>query len=452
MKRSPSIASPFARAGASRRRLMQLFAGGAVTAALPPLEILRDGRAGRAHAQAAGAKKLVVFHFGNGAPQDYWQPLDLPREGLGAVMPRCTVIRGLSQRPLMKPLIDDGTNGHAAGMMTMLTNVPALPDPGDTAEPGHLYKAGGESFDQVVGRAINRGRPVRVWGTMTRAALKQWYVSYSKTGGIPLVTSTSAILPAFSDVTGAAPIDTALVARRQRVTTGLKRQANLMKGILGAADRGRIDQYLASIAQIEATLAQDATGGRFCTPPSIARPSASGNNTYSLDHLGNMLELGFRALQCDLTNVLVLSIMPGGAGPSLSLVVPGAGGMTHDTSHHDGDATKKEQYRKVVVWMLQRFADFLRKLDSEKDPAGKTVLDRSAVIGASEMGEGYHSPDNIAVVVAGGAFKKPAADALDAPGVPLANLWLTAMRAVGMSEAEAPRWGNSTGVLPALLS
>src|SRR5262245_23233562 len=91
--------------GLSRRQLLEGMGLGGITMALPPLE---------AFGQTTTKKKLVVFYFGNGAPMDLWKTLSLPREGLGDMSAKCTVLRGVSNEELASPLIEQGANGHLA--------------------------------------------------------------------------------------------------------------------------------------------------------------------------------------------------------------------------------------------------------------------------------------------------------------------------------------------------
>jgi len=429
----------------TRRRVLEGLGIGAVTMALPPLEAF--GR--------TPARKLVLFHFGNGAPQDLWKPLTLQREGLGDVVDRCTLMRGLSLNELVKPLAREGVNGHAAGMMTVLTASPAVPDPTDR-QIGWHYKATGESCDHVVARFINGGRPVRFWGGNTRPEMpKESYLSYASggIGRLPL-TRTRDMIGAFAGVNGrSGGADAAVRLREQRLMNGMKAQADALKKRLGVADRQRVEQYLSAIAEVEASSQPPPTSGgastRMCRKPSIEAPTTQ--FTYGPNHVKNLFELAFRALQCDLTRVMVVSLTVPGGGPLLRDMGIASDQSDHTPSHHGTDPEKIDLYRQSTLFKVRSFAEFVRKLASERGPDGKTVLDQSAVICFSEMGEGDgHSGDNVAAIVAGGAFKRPRSGMLEVDA-PMANLWLTAMRAVGISAADLPTFGNSTGTIDQLV-
>jgi hypothetical protein len=142
---------------------------GAVTMALPPLE---------AFGQRASGKNLVIVQIGNGAPLDHWLNMSIPQQGLGNMASKCTVVRGVSLRTFVEPLLGAGNNGHASGSMTLLTSRHAVPDPADTTI-GHRYKATGESIDHAIARLINAGRPSRYWGLCHRTdVVKQSCLSY----------------------------------------------------------------------------------------------------------------------------------------------------------------------------------------------------------------------------------------------------------------------------------
>src|SRR5262249_3650310 len=150
----------------------------------------------------------------------------LPRQGLGDMMPRCTVVRGLSTTELTRPLISQGGNGHYSSLATLLTCTPAVPDPGETLF-GHGFKAGGESFDQAIMGTFNGGRPIPNWAGWVRTNVpKQSYLSYTKTGGRLPLTATTDILSAFPSVnkgSASVPVDTTAKLRRDRIMNSLKR-------------------------------------------------------------------------------------------------------------------------------------------------------------------------------------------------------------------------------------
>lgn len=188
------------------------------------------------------------------------------------------------------------------------------------------------------------------------------------------------------------------------------------------------------------------------------------------------MDLCVLALRCGLTHVLNFSM-----GPSLSLAsYPFLSSDLqtmdiHTASHwfiYDPPNSAKEQWYKLINrWHMSMFARLLEAMQ-EQDGTGSSLLDRSVVVGLSELSwGGTHDPYNLPVLLAGAGVQGgqsvhfPCGNVIDALDgnwhgatsgaqqcsdsevTPLANLWLTLLRRLGAADET---FGKSTGTLDGL--
>ena len=133
----------------------------------------------------------------------------------------------------------------------------------------------------------------------------------------------------------------------------------------------------------------------------------------------------------------------------ISFLVPGGGQVFsidgkllsagyHGLSHHGNDADKIAEYNKVGSEHVTRFGKFLRELSNRKDPDGRCLLDTTAVMYGSGMGNANtHDNSRLPVLVAGGPFKHGTHQAIDRENPSdttplLGDLYLTLMQSMGV--------------------
>jgi len=77
----------------------------------------------------------------------------------------------------------------------------------------------------------------------------------------------------------------------------------------------------------------------------------------------------------------------------------------HGLSHHGNEARKIADYNLVGREHVIRFSRFLEKLQSYQAPEDRTLLDTTAVVFGSGMGDSNtHDNSNLPTLVAGGGF------------------------------------------------
>jgi hypothetical protein len=235
------------------------------------------------------------------------------------------------------------------------------------------------------------------------------------------------------------------LAEGRSVLDDVAAQAKALAGSVGASDREKLEEYLASVRELERRLAKDEEWFRKPKPKVEAGPPKDVANAADLvARTRSMLDLTVLALQTDSTRLVTL--MTGG-----STFAPPIDGVTlghHDLSHHGKDAAKLAQLKIVELELMKLLRDFLGRLKAIPEEGG-TLLDRTMVYLGSNLGDGSsHSVRNLPVFLAGGGFKHGKHLAFDpASPPPLCNFYLTLLQRLGLKEE---RFGTSTGVLKGL--
>lgn len=226
------------------------------------------------------------------------------------------------------------------------------------------------------------------------------------------------------------------------ILDNLRAQARTLSGQLGAADRQRLDLLLTSIREAEQRLQQDEAWihrpkPRVNAPMPTNEAHAPGQLLARSRQWYNLVHL---ALQTDSTRCISLSL-----GSQEQPVIEGVTIGHHDASHHGQDPDKLEQLARIEQAELRVFVEFLAKL-KETSEGGETLLDRTMVFHASNLGNGSgHSSSNLPIILAGGGFRHQGHVGFDrANNKPLSNLFVRMLQQMGI---ETNSFGSSTGVV-----
>jgi hypothetical protein len=222
-------------------------------------------------------------------------------------------------------------------------------------------------------------------------------------------------------------------------------QAKALRARVGAGDRGRLDEYLSSVRDLEKRLARDEAWARTPKPRVSARPPTDVAN--AADLLGRtrlLFDLVHLALQTDSTRLV--TVMLGG-----STYVPPIRGVSlghHDLSHHGKDPGKLAQLKIVETETMKLVGGLLAKLKASREE-GSDLLARTTVFLGSNLGDGSsHSVRNLPVLLAGGGFRHGKHLRFDpANPPPLCNLYVSMLQRLGI---EADRFSSGTGTLRGL--
>jgi hypothetical protein len=229
----------------------------------------------------------------------------------------------------------------------------------------------------------------------------------------------------------------------QSILDGVRAQAADLAKTLGPADRQRVDLLLTSVREAEQRLQRDEAWVRKPKPKVGTKPFTEDhtNDGKMLDRARQWYDLAHLALQTDSTRVVTLYLW----SHTERLDLPGLTVSHHDASHHGQDDAKIKQLALVEEAEMKLFAEFLGKMRAT-DEGGAPLLDRTAVVHASNLGNASaHSNDNLPVILAGGGFRHAGHVAFDRKdNKPLSNLYVRVLRQLGI---DLDRFGSSTGEL-----
>ena len=164
----------------------------------------------------------------------------------------------------------------------------------------------------------------------------------------------------------------------------------------------------------------------------------------SLECESIMYDLITLALETDSTRVI--SFLVPGSGQVFTINGQLLSAGYHGLSHHGNDSGKIAEYNLVGKQHVQRFGKFLRQLKERKDPDGRALIDTTAVLYGSGMGNANtHNNSRLPVLVAGGPYKHGSHQTIDrnnpSDTTPLmGDLFLTLMQSMGL---DTDRFANA---------
>lgn len=174
---------------------------------------------------------------------------------------------------------------------------------------------------------------------------------------------------------------------------------------MGAADRGRLEQYLSSVREAEIrTRRADAW---LDTPlPAVSETDRKRTNrdipqTQAGDYFRTVYDLLVLAFQTDVTRVATFSL--GGEGDAFAIPEIGITESRHQLSHHGGDPGYMEKLTNYDTFAIEQFGYFLTRLAETQDLNGRPMLGSTMALFGSGMSYGHsHGNANLPLVLAGG--------------------------------------------------
>ena len=194
--------------------------------------------------------------------------------------------------------------------------------------------------------------------------------------------------------------------RKASVLDANLEEVRRLEAKMGAADKGRVDQYLTSVREAEIrTRRADAW---LDTPlPAVSdadrkRGDRDVPQTEAGEYFRTVYDLILLAFQTDVTRVATFSM--GGEGDAFSIPEIGITESRHQLSHHGGDAGYMEKLTNYDTFAVEQFAYFLTRLSETKDLHGKPLLGSTMALFGSGMCYGHsHGNANLPLVLAGGS-------------------------------------------------
>ncbi len=192
--------------------------------------------------------------------------------------------------------------------------------------------------------------------------------------------------------------------RRGSVLDAILGEARALGDQLGTDDRGRLDQYLTSVREVEIRT-QRADKWLDTPRPKIDPADQSRlNRDISLDRLGEylrtMYDIIVLSFQTDLTRVATFSTGNEGTGPAVPEI--GVKQDRHSLSHHNANPKLMQDLTASDTFNIQQFAYFLDRLSQVKDADGP-LIDSTMALYGSGMAFGHsHGNANLPIILAGG--------------------------------------------------
>lgn len=239
---------------------------------------------------------------------------------------------------------------------------------------------------------------------------------------------------------------TSEIEQNRDVTDLVLEDARSMKKELGYADGQKFGEYFESIRAIEKqmdrleAMKSELAKVSFEEPPEAYLPRG--------DYIRLMGDLMVAALQSGLTNVATFMVGPERWDtPYLFDGIFDKPMSHHGMSHNQ---TKMiNQLLKVDRFHMEQYVYLLKKMDRVMEADGSTLLDNTIFTYGSGLGDGStHQFNDLPIIMAGGGKQVKSGQHVNMPeGTPLANLWLTQARMMGV---EMKRFADSTGEIGAI--
>ena len=222
---------------------------------------------------------------------------------------------------------------------------------------------------------------------------------------------------------------------------------------MGKTDQAKLDEYLTAVREVERKLQRQA---KWIDVP---KPKASdevirGNDEVVVDlnypyNTPVMYDLMVLALQTQSTNVITF----GHPGGNRLFPFEGIELGYHSLTHHGKRPDLLRQLTIIELYYTRQFARFLDRMKETKDADGRPLLDSTAVLFGSGMGNASsHSSRNLPILLAGGGFKTGEHHRFERTGRdgrPLCDLFVSILQQLGV---EADQFSTSKGNLNHLIA
>jgi hypothetical protein len=238
------------------------------------------------------------------------------------------------------------------------------------------------------------------------------------------------------------------VDRYRDVTDLVLEDARSLSKDLGYTDRQKFAEYLESIRTIETQMDRLETMRAGLSKVDFKEPTDS--HMPRGEYIRLMGDLMVVALQTGLTNVATFMIGPERWDTpfmfeSLFDKPRSHHGMSHNQTKMLDDLLKVDRFH------MEQYARLIEKMNQIEQPDGTTLLDNTLFTYGSGLGDGStHQYNDLPIIVAGGGKRVQSGQHINMPeGTPLANLWLTQARVMGLN---MDRFADSSGTIDQLLA
>lgn len=428
----------------SRRTVLRGIGAGL---ALPLFDAMIPAATALAKTAAAARPRAVFVYFPHGAVMDKWTPgkegadFDFPPilAPLQPFQKQLTVISGLeNKRAIAAPV-------HAITPGTWLSCVP----PRISHDP-----YGGITIDQIAAQHIGQDTPIPSLEVATEerggegSCDRNYGCSYGKTISfrdpstpLPMEHDPRKLFQRLFGQGDTAAERVQLARENASVLDLVSADAAELRRSLGLRDRALLDDYLATVREIERRAQQLAA--RDLGKVELPDAPAGIPNRFD-EHIRLMFDLIALAFQANLTRVASFMMAAEVSNQPYNFIgIPDA---FHPLSHHANNPQKLERLARVQAWNTAQFAQFVGKLQDLPDGEG-SMLDNSLILFGSNMSDSNvhnHYPLPTAIVGGGAGRLKGNRHLKVAERTPIANVHLTLLERIGVP---LEKLGDSTAKL-----
>ena len=312
---------------------------------------------------------------------------------------------------------------------------------------GHRYwsnyltgtSASSVSFDQLVAKKV--GQETRFASLQVTCGAATGLMSFTREGiSLPPIGRPSVLYRTlFSSDSDKARMEYMLDSGRS-VLDLVNREAQSLKKNVNARDRVKLDEYFSSLRAVEKNIQKQRLWLKRPTPKvKFELPDfdpIAPNLTLECESI--MYDLIALALETDSTRVVSFTLP--GSGQVFTIDGERLDTGYHGFSHHGNDPDKIAGFNRIGREHIERFASFLKRLESKTLPNGSALLDSTAVLYGSGMGDANtHNNSRLPILLAGGPFKHGRYHAIDRDhetnSTPLlGDLFLTIMQSMGLEQ------------------
>jgi hypothetical protein len=231
----------------------------------------------------------------------------------------------------------------------------------------------------------------------------------------------------------------ARLSQDKSLLDSVNERVNQLQRQLGASDNRKVDDYLASLRDVERRI-QKAEEQSNKELPDVAQPA--GIPEKFEDQVRLLYDLQLLAFQSDLTRVTTFMYgreQTGRPYPQIGVPEP-----HHPLTHHQGNPEKMDTCTKIQRYHIALFAEYLQKLRNTPDGDG-SLLDHVILLfgsGISNSDRHTHGPLPTFLVGGGSGTLKGGRHLVYPEHTPLANLELTLLNKLGVP---AEKLGDSNG-------
>src|SRR5579872_4267736 len=210
-------------------------------------------------------------------------------------------------------------------------------------------------------------------------------------------------------------------------------RVNQLQRQLGASDNRKVNDYLASLRDVERRI-QKAEEQSSKELPEVAQPSGIPDNFEA--HVRLLYDLQLLAFQSDLTRVITFIYgREQTARPYPQIGIPEP---HHSVTHHRNEPAQMEKCARIQRYHLELFAEYLEKLRKTPDGEG-SLLDHVIILyGAGLSNSDRHTHGPLATLLLGGGAGaiKGGRHIVYPEHTPLTNLQLTLLNKLGVPTAK----------------